>query len=204
MTKTSISGDRAKFTADPHRGSAVLGSLSALNIFVSRRPSWSREIVESIRMGSPTCTLYVLPLVALIWALVLGHTSSVNGLAARDLTRPSQVNDLAAKVDQAQADAHTLVAQSEHESRPRSLKRSGARSKIALWKNSDCDDETSEDSDDDDDTSNDLNDDDDTDMPIVFWIQDPVRYLIVVEAEFAPSWTETLASPFPTYRQLRC
>jgi hypothetical protein len=201
---TSISGDRAKFTAGPHRGSAVLGSLSALKIFASSRAGWLRQIVESIRKGSPTRTQYVLQLVALIWALLLGHTSSAEDLAARDLTHPSQVSDLAAKVDQAQSDSHTLVAQSEHESRPRSLKRSGARSKIALWKNADSDDETSKDSDDDNDTSNDLNDDDDTDVPIVFLLQGPVRYLIVVGAEFAPSWMETLASPFPTYRQLRC
>ena len=73
-------------------------------------------------------------------------------------------------------------------------------SKIALWHNPDCDDETSRDSDDDDDTSNDLNDnDDETDLPIIFWLQDPVRYLIAVEAESASAWTETLSSPFPTY-----
>jgi hypothetical protein len=154
-------------------------------------------------MASPACRRCVIPLVALIWALVLGHASSADRLAARDLTRQPHISDLAAKVDQGQSDSQALVAQSEHESRPRCLKRSGARCKTALWKNPDCDDETSEDSDYDDDTSNDL-DDDDTDMPIVYWLQDPVRYLIVVEAEFAPSWTETLASPFPTYRQLRC
>ena len=114
------------------------------------------------------------------------------------------MNGVAAKVDQAQSDSHTLVAQSEHGSRPRLLKRCGARSKIALWRNPDCDDETSNDSDDDDDTSNDLTDDDETDLPIVFWLRDPVRYLIVMAAEFAPSWTEAFAAPFPTYRQLRC
>ena len=51
--------------------------------------------------------------------------------------------------------------------------------KIALWHNPDCDDETSQDSDDDDDTSNDLNsNNDETDVPIMFWLQDRVCYLI--------------------------
>ena len=117
----------------------------------------------------------------------------------------SQGPDLATTVDRVVSDSHTRVAQSEHGSRPRSLKRHALSSKIALWYNPDCDDETSKDSDDDDDTSNDLNDnDDETDVPIIFWLQDLVRYLIVLEAESAPAWTETPSSPFPTQQRLRC
>jgi hypothetical protein len=135
----------------------------------------------------------------------IGRSALAGGLVAQETVRdPHSPPDPAAKLNRVQSDSHARADQAEHESRPRSLKRFGARSKIVLWKNPECDDETSNDTDDDDDTSNDLNDDDETDVPMIFWLQDPVRYLIAVEAGFAPSWTETLSSPFPMYRQLRC
>jgi hypothetical protein len=179
LTRVTHLGDhRAEAPADPVRGPV----------------GWA----SSSRMQRVT------RLVALIWALILGQASVAGSLAAREVARAPKSPDLATTVDRVVCDSQTHVAQSEHGAHARSLKRHGTRSKIALWKNPDCDDETSNDTDDDDDTSNDLNDDDETDVPIIFWLQDPVRYLIAVEAGFAPSWTETLSSPFPMYRQLRC
>ncbi len=89
MIKTCVSGDCARFTDDPNKDSVVPASLSALKsfIFVSKGTGWMRKIVASIRMASPACRRCAIPLVALIWAIVLGHTSSADRLAARDLTR---------------------------------------------------------------------------------------------------------------------
>jgi hypothetical protein len=150
----------------------------------------------------------VIRLVALIWALILGNASNADSRVAREVAPAPKGADVAAKLDRVLSNSQTHVAQSEHGSRKRSLKRHGVGSKIALWHNPDCDDETSQDSDDDDDTSNDLNDndddDDETDVPILFWLQDVGRYLIALEGKSAPAWTETLYSPFPTQQRLRC
>jgi hypothetical protein len=190
MRATFLGGDPAEAPADPVRDPVV--SVSPL--------------VRVVPVSSSCRTQHVIRLVALIWALLLGHASIAESLAAREVARAPKGPDLAARVDQILSDSHTRAAQSEHGSRLHSHKRPSARSKIVLWYNPNGDDETSRDSDDDDDTSDDLNDDDDddTDVPIVVWLQDLVPYMIVLEAESAPVWTETLYSPFPAQQRLRC
>ncbi len=92
------------------------------------------------------------------------------------------------------------AAKSEHGSRRRSLKRHHVSSKIALWHNPECDDETSQDSDDDDDTSNDLNsNNDETDVPITFWLQDRVCYLIAWKLNPRLSGPKLPLHPFRRY-----
>jgi hypothetical protein len=201
MRAVFLGGDRAVAPADPVRGPVA---------WSVRKPALSggarsfRGTDGPLPAASPCVSQRVIRSIALVWALVLGNLSMAGTLAAREGERAPHIPGTAVKVDCVTCDARTHVIQTEPGFHPRSLKRHGARSKIALWHNPDCDDETSKDSDDDDDTSNDVNDDDETDVPIMFWLEDPVRYLIVLEAESAPAWTETLASPFPTYRQLRC
>jgi len=152
----------------------------------------------------PRPTRRFIGLVALTWALMLGHASIAGSVAAGEEAPAPDGPDLAATVDLVVSDSPTRVAPSEHGSRLRSHKCSGARSKIALCYNPDCDDETSRDPDDDDDTSHDLNDNG-TDVPIVFCFQDIVRYyLIALEAESAPAWTESSYSLFPARQRLRC
>jgi hypothetical protein len=161
--------------------------------------------VESLSLVSAPRTHRVIRLVALICALIFGHASIAGTAAAPDVARASQSSDPATKVDRGAPDPQAHVAQPEKVSRHRSLKRHRVSTKIALWHNPDCDDETSNDSDDDDDTSNDLNrNDDETDLPIVFWLQDMVRYLIALEAESVLAWTESPSSPFRTLQRLRC
>jgi hypothetical protein len=161
--------------------------------------------VEPVSVVSLSRTQRVVRLVALFCALIFGHSSIAGTAAALDAARAPQCPDPATKVDRAVPEAQTHVTQPERGSRHRSLKRHRVSTKIALWHNPDCDDETSNDSDDDDDTSNDLNDNnDETDLPIVFWLQDMVRYLIAVEAESALPWTESPSSPFPKLQRLRC
>jgi hypothetical protein len=189
MRATILGGDHAEAPADPVRG--PVGAVSSL--------------VRPVSVSSSRPTQGVIRLVALIWALLLGHGSIAGSLAAPEVARAPKGPDPATTVEQVVSDSQTHLAQPEHGSRKRSLKRHGVGSKIALWHNPDCDDETSQDSDDDDDTSNDVNDnDDETDVPFVFWFQDPVRYLIALEAESARVCTETPLSPFPTLQRLRC
>jgi hypothetical protein len=179
LVNSKISGDDL---ADPVRGRVEPGSLVSL----------SR-------------TQRVIRMVALFCALIFGHASIAGTAPAPDVARTPQYPDPATKVGRVAPDSHTHVAQPEHGSRHRSLKRHHVSTKIALWHNPDCDDETSNDSDDDDDTSNDLNDkDDETDPPVTFWLENRVCYLIALQAESAPFWFEPPASPFPTLQRLRC
>jgi len=204
MRAMFLGDDRAEAPADPVRDPVVWVSSSVRQVSVSSGPGSWRGTLAAVCLVSPSRTQRVIRLVALIWALLLGHASVAGSLAAREEARAPHSPDLAATVDPVVSDSHTRVAPSEHGARPRSLKRHGVGSKIALWNNPDCDDEASRDSDDDDDTSHDLNDVDETDVPILFCLQDMVRYLIVLEAESAPAWTETPYSPFPTQQRLRC
>jgi hypothetical protein len=205
MRATFLGDDRAEAPADPVRAPVRWASSSVPEVCVSSGPSSWRGTVATACVVSPSRTQLVIRLVALIWALTLGHTSIAGSFEAREDAPGPKGPDLATTVDGVVSDSHTHVAQSEHGSHGRSLKRHGTRSKVALWHNPDCDDETSKDSDDDDDTANDLNvNDDETDVPIIFWLQDRVHYLISLEAESAPAWTETPYSPFPTQQRLRC
>jgi len=199
-----LGDDRAEAPADPVWDPVVWVSSSVRQVSVSSGPGSWRGTIAAACLDSPFPTQRVIRLVALIWALILGHASLAGSLAAREVARAPQAPDLAATVDPVVSNSSTRVAQSEHGSRLRSLKRHGVGTKIARRYDPNCDDETSRDSDDDDDTSNDVNDDDETDVPIVFWLQDPVRHLIALEAESAPVWIETLDSPFPVQQRLRC
>jgi hypothetical protein len=66
------------------------------------------------------------------------------------------------------------------------------------------DDETSDDPNDDDDNWEDLTADDNTDVPVFVWFPEMVRYLIDVEAGYAPASLPPPSSPFPTLQRLRC
>jgi len=204
MRTTFLGDDRAEAPADPVRGPVVWVSSLVRQVCVSSGPGSWRGTVATVCLVSPCLTQRVIRLVVLIWALLLGHASLAGRVAAREEACAPDGPDLAATVDRVVSDSLTRVAQLEHGSRLRSLKRHGVGSKIAHRYNPDCDDETSRDSDDDDDTSDDLNDDDEPDVPFTVWLQDMVRYLIALEAESAPAWTETPYSPFPTHRRLRC
>ena len=183
---------RAKFVGDKYAEAPTDG------VWVSggRVPS----AVQSLALAQ-----HVFRLVALIWALGLGHASIAGTVVPREVAPPPRGTNPAPTADRVVPNSPARAAQSEHGSRRRSLKRHHMSSKIALWHNSDCDDETSQDSDDDDDTSNDLNsNNDETDVPITFWLQDRVCYLIALETESAPPWIEPPSSPFPTLQRLRC
>ncbi len=183
---------RAKFVGDKQAEAPTDG------VWVSggRVPS----AVQSLALAQ-----HVFRLVALIWALSLGHASIAGTVVPREVAPRSPRTQSGPNGRPGRAQLTRCAAQSEHGSRRRSLKRHHVSSKIALWHNPDCDDETSQDSDDDDDTSNDLNsNNDETDVPITFWLQDRVCYLIALETESAPPWTETPSSPFPTLQRLRC
>jgi hypothetical protein len=205
---------RAMFLRDDHAGASLADSVRESG---ERVPSLSQQVSASSSAGllrlrvasesrvSPTRMQRVVELVALIWLLILGQVSMARDVGEPEVARARIDLDPARTVDGVAPECHTRVAQSEHGSRQRPLKRHHVSAKIALLHSPDSDDETSEDSDDDDDTSNDVNDnDDDTDLPIVFWLQDMVRYLIAVEAESALPWTESPSSPFPTLQRLRC
>ncbi len=123
------------------------------------------RVLSAVQLRSRTQHLF--RLVALIWALILGHASFAGTVVPREVAPAPRGPNPAPTADRVVPDSPARAAQSEHGSRRRSLKRHHVSSKIALWHNPDCDDETSQDSDDDDDTSNDLNDnDDETDLPI--------------------------------------
>ncbi len=103
------------------------------------------------------------------------------------------------KVDRVQSDAHMQSLNGSTSPTHVDSNGHGTLSKIALWRTPTATTRRQDDSDDDDDTSNDLNDtDDETDLPIMFWLQDPVRYLIAVEAEFASPGLKPSHAPFPT------
>jgi hypothetical protein len=147
----------------------------------------------------------VVRLVALVWLLVLGQVSMAGNVGEREVARARIDIDPARTVDGVAPDCHTRVAQPEHGSRQRPLKRHHVSAKVAILHNPDSDDETSEDSDDDDDTSNDVNvDDDETDPEIIFWHHGVLCYLIALEAQSGPVCIDTPSSPFPTLQRLRC
>jgi hypothetical protein len=196
MRATFLGDDRTVAPADP------VGWVSSpvRTVSVPSGPGSWHGTVASVCGVSPSHMQRVIQLVALIWALTLGHASMVGSLAAREVAPAPKAPDVAAKVDRVVSDSQTHLAKSEHGSRLRSPKRSGSRSKIALR----C--HPNDDDDDDDYTSDDLDDkdDDETDVPIIFWLQDTVRYLIALDAESVPVWTEPPYSPFPAQQRLRC
>ncbi len=167
----------------------------------------NRMTIVGMLPSSRLASRCLMILVALTGALVIGQTSMASNVAPREARGSSHIRLLLGiKVEQTASNSETRVARPEQQSRPRSLKRTGLRSKTGLWRKFDCDDETSRDSDDDDDTTTDLNDNDDDDNDALMLIRHPVLvlYLIGLESNATLSWTASLPARFPSYRQLRC
>ena len=99
--------------------------------------------------------------------------------------------------------AARLVTRPESSSKLRPAKRHRVFHAIARSDDPN-DDETSNDPDGDDETWDNQDGNDETDVPIAAWLEDSVRWLTELEAEHAPAWRGTLASPFPTLERLRC
>jgi hypothetical protein len=200
MRDAFLDDDRAQAPADPRRGPAAWVSSLAPEVPVPSGSTARNGTVAAVCLVPPLLTLLAIRLVTLVCALILGQASTSESLAARGEAPPPD-----GPVQAATAVTATPSCSVTRSVRIRPHHGTNVVPHFLRPRSDDPnDDTTSDDPNDDDDAWDDLNADDNTHVPVIAWRPEIVRYLIDLEAGYAPASTRPPSSPFPTLQRLRC